>query len=255
MLKDLQTYLPSLSKDRTYFEPFLGGGALFFHLLPKRAKLFDINEELINCYRLVRDRCSQVGTIIREHRRQHCREYYYAVRESLPLDDIERAARFIYLNRTCFNGLYRVNSKGEFNVPIGRYKDPLKQVESLIHSASQSLQGVELQVCTYEKVLDHAEQDDFVYFDPPYQPVSQTSSFTSYSKEKFDKEDQRRLSEVFKDLDSRGVKLMLSNSDHPLIREIYDPLCKRMIPLRVGRTINSKTSRRGAVGELLILNY
>ncbi|HJU35623.1 MAG TPA: DNA adenine methylase, partial [Nitrososphaera sp.] len=210
-----------------YFEPFIGSGAVFFFvkskLKPNKVILSDTNEELINCFVVVRDRPSELIEVLLNHRKKHSREYYYEVRsvESDKIDNVNRAARLIYLNKTCFNGLYRVNSKGLFNVPFGDYKNPSIFDRNKVFQASQLLQDVQLRVMTFEKVLDFARKDDFVYFDPPYIPISKTSSFTRYSKSDFSIREQNYLSEVFELLDSRGCFVMLSNSDHPLTRELY----------------------------------
>ena len=191
------------------------------------------------------------------HRKRHGPDYYYEQRalDVLLLDGIDRAARFVYLNRTCYNGLYRVNSAGRFNVPIGRYRDPLAQVSTLVEAASAVLKGVALEVRPFEQVLDVSRRGDFVYFDPPYQPISKTASFTSYSKDDFGEDDQRHLADVFHRLTERGVRAMLSNSDHPLVRELYDRPGLRMLPIVAKRAINSNARRRGGVGELLVINY
>jgi DNA adenine methylase len=175
--------------------------------------------------------------------------------ESSTLDSLDRAARLIYLNKTCFNGLYRVNSKGQFNVPFGDYENPSIFDKNVLFQASQLLQGVHLQVMTFEKVLDFAGKDDFVYFDPPYIPLSKTSSFTRYSKSDFSMMEQKRLSEVFRILDSRGCFVMLSNSDHALTRELYRHYEKNTVIVRAKRMINSVGSRRGAINEVVVRNY
>src|ERR671923_2018210 len=244
-----------------YYEPFIGSGAVFFYvkskLKPHRAILSDINEELINCFVVVRDRPSELIELLLNHRNNHSKEYYYAIRniETNQLDSIESAARLIYLNKTCFNGLYRVNSKGQFNVPFGDYYNPSIFNKNTLFQASQLLQDVHLQVMTFEKVLDFAEKDDFVYFDPPYIPLSKTSSFTRYSKSDFSMNEQKRLSEVFRTLDSRGCFVMLCNSDHPLTRELYRDYKKNFVKVRAKRMINSVGSKRGAINELVVTNY
>jgi DNA adenine methylase len=161
----------------------------------------------------------------------------------------------IYLNKTCFNGLYRVNSKGQFNVPFGDHKNPSIFDQNILLKASQLLQDVHLQAMTFEKVLDFAGKDDFVYFDPPYIPVSKTSSFTRYSKTDFSAKEQKRLSEIFRLLDSRGCFIMLSNSDHALTRELYGDYEKNTVVVRAKRLINSVGSKRGAIKELVVTNY
>ena len=246
---------------RNYYEPFIGSGAVFFYvkskLKPNKVILSDTNEELINCFCVVRDKPSELVELLLNHRKKHSKEYYYSVRSmgSSTLDSLDRAARLIYLNKTCFNGLYRVNSKGQFNVPFGDYENPSIFDKNVLFQASQLLQGVHLQVMTFEKVLDFAGKDDFVYFDPPYIPLSKTSSFTRYSKSDFSMMEQKRLSEVFRILDSRGCFVMLSNSDHALTRELYRHYEKNTIIVRAKRMINSVGSRRGAINEVVVTNY
>jgi len=246
---------------RNYYEPFVGSGAVFFYvkskLKPNKVILSDTNEELINCFVVVRDKPSELIELLLKHRKKHSKEYYYAVRsiKSDRLDSVNRAARLIYLNKTCFNGLYRVNSKGQFNVPFGDYENPSIFDKNTVFQASRVLQGVHLQVMTFEKVLDFAGKDDFVYFDPPYIPLSKTSSFTRYSKSDFSMKEQKQLSEVFGILDSRGCFVMLSNSDHALTRELYRHYEKNTVVVRAKRMINSVGSQRGAINELVVTNY
>ena len=248
-------------KFHNYYEPFIGSGAVFFYvkskLKPNKVILSDTNEELINCFLIVRDKPSELVELLLNYRKKHSKEYYYAVRsiESNRLDSVNRAARLIYLNKTCFNGLYRVNSKGHFNVPFGDYESPSIFDKTTLFQASQLLQGVDLQVMTFEKVLDFAGKDDFVYLDPPYIPLSKTSSFTRYSKCDFSMTEQKQLSEVFETLDSRGCFVMLSNSDHALTRELYRHYKKNTVVVRAKRMINSVGSKRGAINELIVTNY
>src|ERR671910_1102947 len=203
-------------------------------LKPNKVILSDTNEELINCFVVVRDKPSELVELLLNHRKKHSKEYYYAVRsiESHRLDSVNRAARLIYLNKTCFNGLYRVNSKGQFNVPYGDYNNPSIFDRNTLIQANQMLQGVDLRVMTFDKVLDFARKDDFVYFDPPYIPLSKTSSFTGYSKSRFSIKEQNQLSEVFRALDSRGCFAMLSNSNHSLTRELYRDYDKNIVIVR-----------------------
>jgi DNA adenine methylase len=248
-------------KFLNYYEPFIGSGVVFFYvkskLKPNQVILSDTNEELINCFVVVRDKPSELIELLLNHRKKHSKEYYYAVRsiESNKLDSVSRAARLIYLNKTCFNGLYRVNSKGQFNVPFGDYDNPSIFDKNILFQASRLLQGVHLQVMTFEKVLDLAGKDDFVYFDPPYIPLSKSSSFTRYSKSDFSMKEHKRLSEVFGILDSRECFVMLSNSDHSLTRELYRHYKKNTVIVRAKRMINSVGSKRGAINELVVTNY
>lgn len=251
----LQQYIPYLpEKFSTYYEPFLGGGALFFHLRARRSLLMDINPELVNVFCCVRDRVQELIEHLRVHREHHCSDYYYHVRACPEGSEIERAARLIYLNKTCFNGLYRENSKGRFNVPIGRYKNPAICDPELLYAASEVLKTAQIEQNPFESVLDYASSSqDFVYFDPPYYPISPTSRFTAYNRYAFTQADQIRLRETFVKLANRGVKVMLSNSDCPFIRELYQDFTIHTI--LATRSINSKATRRGKITEVLVTSY
>jgi DNA adenine methylase len=240
-----------------YIEPFIGGGALFFALQPKVALIADCNQELINCYQVVR---TDVEALIEELKvYRYDKEMYYAVRELDRRPDfgelsrVKRAARLIYLNKTCFNGLYRVNSKGYFNVPFGTYTDPTIVDAENLRACSKVLQRTVIQSGNFEQVLEMAEAGDFVYFDPPYAPSSGTADFTSYSKEGFDDAAQEMLLLVCLQLNQRGVKWMVSNSNTTLIQELYRGF--KVEPVGASRAINSKASKRGSVIELLIRNF
>ncbi len=244
-----------------YFEPFVGAGAVFFELVTQGrigagATLSDINAELIECYRVVRDDVDALLVLLAAHQEAHQRDakaHYYAVRAEVPSDPVARAARFLYLNRTCFNGLYRVNARGQFNVPLGRYENPLIFDPDRLIPASRALQGVRIEACDFSRWLDEARPGDFFYLDPPYVPVSRTANFTSYAKQGFGLEDQQRLASFVRALVGRGCHVMLSNSDTPVVRELYEGLHIERVWAR--RAINSKTSRRGAVAEVIIANY
>jgi DNA adenine methylase len=239
-----------------YFEPFVGGGALFFHLAPRAAVLSDTNAELVGCYRAVQSNVEAVVTALARHRERHSEEYFYAVREGWNEGKLrtsaERAAAFIYLNKTCYNGLWRVNSRGLFNVPAGRYVNPGILDAERLRAASSVLRAATLQVAPFEAVLADARRGDFVYFDPPYHPVSATADFTSYTAEGFGTDDQERLAETFARLDDRGCAVMLSNSDTPFTRRLYARW--RVERVLCARAVNSRADRRGAVGELLVTN-
>lgn len=254
----LSQYLPYFPDVSTYYEPFLGGGAIFFHLQATtsmtHACLMDINEELVNVYRCVRDHVDVIIQQLNVHQQNHEQDYYYQIRSHVPEADIARAARFLYLNKTCFNGLYRENRKGQFNVPMGRYKNPNICPDDLLHAASAALKYVTLKVSPFELVLELAHQSkDFVYFDPPYHPISATSSFTGYSRYAFREEDQIRLRDTFTLLARRGVKVMLSNSDCPFIRDLYRDFSVHTV--FAARAINSKASKRGKITEVLVTSY
>ncbi len=239
----------------TYFEPFCGGGAVFFHLAPARAVLSDINPELVNVYQCVRDAVEDVITLLGRHATVHNVEHYYATRALAPatLAPVERAARLIYLNRTCFNGLYRENAHGEFNVPIGRYQHPTICDHLTLRAASAALRDAQSLVASFDGVLDRAQPGDLVYCDPPYAPVSVTSSFTSYSRHPFGEREQTRLRDVVVELGRRGVRAIISNSDTPLTKNLYRDL--RVVPIAAQRAINSRPDRRGVVSELLAFNW
>lgn len=240
-----------------YFEPFLGGGALFFHLRPRRATLSDINEELINVYRAVKFQVDDLVNALSYH--VYDKEYFYELRnvdrdeEYFEWDSVDRAARFIYLNKTCYNGLYRVNSRGEFNAPFGRYKNPAICNRDLLASCSAALSRIKIVRQSYTKVIRQAQRGDFVYFDPPYAPLSASSNFTSYVKEGFSGEDQRELRDLCKALDKIGIKWMVSNSSAPLILRLYKSYNIEFVD--ASRAVNSKASKRGKVKEVIVRNY
>jgi DNA adenine methylase len=243
-----------------YHEPFLGGAAVFFHvkdrLAPPRAVLSDGNVELINAFVAVRDQLDAVVAELKRHDSRHCPDYFYEVRDQVPAElsgPAARAARFIYLNKTCFNGLYRVNSRGLFNVPIGSYANPGILQRERLRRASAELAGVELEASPFTAVLDRARAGDFVYFDPPYVPVSSTSHFTAYTEGEFGPQEQRLLAGVYRVLADRGCKVMLSNSDTPFVRALYEGFDMHQLLAR--RQINSNGDARGHVGELVVLNY
>lgn len=253
LLPSIHSLLPQNTSLNTYYEPFLGGGAVFFSLHPANAVLNDSNHDLIELYQIVRD---DVENLI-DHLKFHYNEmnYFYMVREQDPatLLPVERAARFIFLNKTCYNGLYRVNSKGKFNVPFGRYSNPLICDSEGLRSASQALKTKTLLCTDFETATATAVKGDFVYFDPPYQPLSVTSNFTGYTPKGFSNIDQERLSQVFKDLSAKGVFVMLSNNDTPLIRNLYKDFHQHEVWAK--RAINCKSTGRGKIIELIITSY
>jgi len=240
-----------------YFEPFLGGGAVFFHMVAKnpnlRAVLSDSNVELINCYNMVKNDLGSVIRLLKKHRND--KHHFYAVRalDVSQLSPAERAARLIFLNKTCFNGLYRVNRKGQFNVPFGRYTNPKICDEVNLRAAERALCNTKIVTANFEAVAAQAKQGDFVYLDPPYQPLNATSNFTSYTRNSFGVSDQERLANLFKKLTDKGCYAMLSNSDTPLIRELYSEF--RIETVYANRAINSKGDKRGRVAEVSIINY
>ncbi len=251
LLPQLQPLFPK--SFRTYHEPFLGGGAVFFHLLPEKAVLIDNNVELINFYLVVRDHLEDLLADLPKHRNEAA--YYYSIREMDPekMDPVQRASRFLYLNKTGYNGLWRVNRQGKHNVPFGRYKNPKIVNEENLRLVSAVLKRAKILLADFSEVLSFARPGDFVYFDPPYHPLSETANFTGYTAESFAKEDQVRLSQVFRELDRRGCLVMLSNSDTPLIKELYRGYNIQVVYAK--RAINCRPDRRGPVSELVIRNY
>jgi DNA adenine methylase len=241
-----------------YFEPFVGGGAVFFDLMPEKAYLSDLNKELVITYNVIKNNLNLLVKSLKKHK--NTKEHFLKMRSKKidKLTDIEIASRFIYLNRTCFNGLYRVNSKGEFNVPFGQNKNPLICDEKNLEKVSKALQNVEIKNEDYKNVLKYAKKGDFVYFDPPYYPVSKTSSFTSYTKKSFLEKEQIELCDTFVELTKRGCFVMLSNSDTPFINKIYSDIKSKKIRISkvyATRAVNSKASGRGKITEVLITNY
>jgi DNA adenine methylase len=254
---------PLLPADfRRYHEPFLGSGALYFHLwnagrITAPASLTDNNAELIATYAAVRDDVDGLIDRLQEHAASHGREHYYAVRAQdrgpQPLTPMEQAARLIYLNRTCYNGLYRVNRDGFFNTPLGSYTAPRIVQAATLRAASAALMDAELRVAAFDAILDRAQPGDFVYCDPPYDPVSRTASFTSYTRHSFGEPEQRRLAAVFTELARRGCSCMLSNSYTPLILDLYRGFDIKIV--QATRAINSKGDARGVVREVVVCNY
>jgi DNA adenine methylase len=259
LLPAFRSFYPPPESIKGYHEPFLGSGAVFFHvkhtLSPRRIVLSDSNTELVETFKVVRDQVREVIRELQRHARLHDEKHYYRVRDQLPLElfPAARAARLIYLNRTCFNGLYRVNSKGRFNVPMGRYANPtIADVDNLV-AVSRCLARTQLRSGHFREVLDRARPGELVYFDPPYVPLSATASFTGYTAADFGPSDQEELAEVYRALDARGCKVMLSNSDTPVARRLYAGYRLHRVDAR--RAINSKGEKRGPVGELVVLNY
>lgn len=254
----LNLYPPEKFDIRTgrYFEPFVGGGAVFFDLLPEKGFLSDLNKELVTTYNVIKNDVEGLIASLKKHKTD--KEYFLKIRAQDPktLSELDGASRFIFLNRTCFNGLYRVNSKGGFNVPYGKYSNPLICDEDNLIKVSKSLQNIEIKHQDYKEVLQKAKKGDFVYFDPPYYPVSKTASFTSYTKEAFLDKEQLELRDTYIELHKRGCFVMLSNSDTPFINKIYSGLKGIHVnKVEAGRAINSKGSGRGKITEVLVTNY
>lgn len=248
-----ETFNPITS---TYYEPFVGGGAVFFDLLPKNAKLSDLNSELVIAYNVIKSSVDELIESLQKH--IYNKEYYLKVRAERVegLSEIEVASRFIFLNRTGFNGLYRVNKSGQFNVPFGRYSNPVICDEDNLRRVSDALRDVIITHQDYKNVLKTARSGDFIYFDPPYYPISATSSFTSYTAEGFLEKEQAELRDTFVKLHEKGCFVMLSNSDTPLINKLYSGLDGITInKITASRAINSKGTGRGKITEVLITNY
>ena len=238
-----------------YYEPFAGGAALFFRLAPRRAVLADFNADLINLYSALAADVDAVIRRLEHHRSVHDEAHYYAMRARWNDRDhrwpaAERAAAFIYLNKTCFNGLWRVNRAGAFNVPIGRYTDPPICVPETLRAAHEVLARAQLRNCDYRTAVSDAKAGDFLYFDPPYDPVTTTANFTSYTADAFGPDNQRELAECARELVGRGCRVMLSNSDTPFIRSLYKGF--RVDRVKCPRAINSNAAKRGEVDELII---
>ncbi|MCP5094405.1 MAG: DNA adenine methylase [Chloroflexi bacterium] len=256
LLKQYAPYFPSINSINHYYEPFIGSGAVFFHLRPVNATLSDRNGRLIELYQMIQSNVEGVIAALKPH--QNELDYFYSIRAQDPqqLTAVQRAARLIYLNKTCYNGLYRENRRGQFNVPFGRYVNPAICDEDRLRAASAALHGITLKAEDFADVLTHVAPDDFVYLDPPYVPLSLTSSFTSYNQHGFGEADQHRLAETIGRLSDLGCRVMLSNSSAPLVYELYnnDPRY-HLHEISARRNINSKANGRGPVKELLILNY
>ncbi|MFS9038687.1 DNA adenine methylase [Streptococcus timonensis] len=244
-----------------YYEPFIGGGALFFDLAPKKAVINDYNAELINCYQQIKENPNELIELLKVHKENNSKEYYLELRSVdrddriNKMSDVQRAARVLYMLRVDFNGLYRVNSKNQFNVPYGKYKSPKIVDEELISAISTYLRSnqIEIRAGDFEDALLDVQKGDFIYFDPPYIPLSETSAFTSYTHEGFSYDDQVRLRDVFKKLSEKGAYVMLSNSSSPLVEELYQDFNIHYVDAT--RTNGAKSSSRGKISEIIVTNY
>ena len=251
IIEELKKRLPVKYGD--YYEGFVGGGALFFELKAKKAHLSDANLDLILTYKTIQKEPAKLIAALKKHQKNHAEDYYYKIRKQHSLDDpIAVAARMIYLNKTCFNGLWRVNKKGEFNVPMGSYSNPRICNEENIMACHRALKHTTIEYKDYQKIEPKA--GDFAYFDPPYHPTNDTS-FTAYAKSDFNEKDQTELADFCKDLHKQGVFIMVSNSNTPFIRNLY-----KNPPFKIGivnapRLVNCKPNGRNAVEEVLITNY
>lgn len=257
LISEIEKYIPK--KYTTYYEPFMGGGAVFFHLQPKKAILNDINSELINVYNVLKNNIDELIENLEKH--ENTSEYFYKMRgkdreeEYKKLSNIEKASRIIYLNKTCYNGLFRVNSSGEFNTPFGDYKNPNIVNEYVLKAVNRYLNNIDVEFHNVDffEILKNVKKGSFVYLDPPYDPISQTSSFTGYDKGGFSKKEQEKLKEACDELNRKGVKFLLSNSSTEFIRELYKDY--KIETIKAKRSINSKSNLRGEIEEVLVRNY
>lgn len=257
LLPTISQYIPQ--KYNVYHEPFVGAGAVLFALQPEKAIINDANSELINCYKVIRDACEELLQDLSKHKNDS--DYYYMIRdldrssEYEKLSSVERASRIIFLNKTCYNGLFRVNSMGHFNVPFGKYKNPKFIDEEVLRDVSAYLNINKIGILNtdFEEAANRAEKGDFVYFDPPYDPVSETASFTGYYLNGFGKEEQKRLKDLFVTLDKKGCFVLLSNSATEFIYDLYSNY--RIVTVSANRAINSKATGRGKIDEVLVMNY
>ncbi|MFN9176250.1 MAG: DNA adenine methylase [Synechocystis sp.] len=260
LLPTIKQYIPK--KYRHYYEPFVGAGAVLFSLQPTTSTINDTNSELINCYNVIRDNPDELLSLCQQHEKNNSKEHYYRLRSQdrqsdfKTLSSVERAARIIYLNKTCFNGLFRVNSQGQFNVPYGDYVNPVIADPIVIKAVSSFLKESNINICKgdFADSLSTAKKGDFIYFDPPYHPISDTSSFTGYSVNGFGEKEQTRLKSVCDQLSDQGCYVLISNSDASLIRELYRDSRYIIAEVKASRAINSVASKRGRVVELLIHN-
>ncbi len=261
--RQLLSVIKSLMPDQynNYFEPFVGGGALFFDLAPKKAYINDFNSELMNCYQQIKKNPQILIDLLAKHQENNSKEYYLDLRSADrdsridKMTDVERAARIMYMLRVDFNGLYRVNSKNQFNVPYGRYKNPKIVDGELLLSISKYLNDNDIHILNkdFEEAVEDVRVGDFVYFDPPYIPLSETSAFTSYTHEGFSYEDQVRLRDTFMKLDEKGAYVMLSNSSSPIVEELYKDFYIHKV--EATRTNGAKSSSRGKISEIIVTNY
>lgn len=257
LLPHIRRFFPAEGKYKRYVEPFVGGAAIYLALQPERAILGDISKELMSCYVAVRDHIDELIEALNSHSSHVLnKHYYYFIRGQDPdnLDSVARAARFIFLNKTCYNGLYRVNRKGQFNVPFGKHERPPKLYdEANLRPISELLKNAELVAEDFSETALRASAGDFVYLDPPYHRPSNANNFTSYSSNGFDEKEHVRLAEVFEALDRRGCRVLLTNSDTGRVRELYEGYVMESVIAK--RTINCKSEGRGDFRVLLISNY
>ena len=262
LLAELEKNFPK--QFGTYFEPFLGGGAVLFDLLAKKPNLkcsvSDLNSDLVLAYVTIRDKLGRLIESLENHSKNYHKDstgYYYEVRKQEPKSQIEKVSRLLFLNKTCFNGLYRVNSKGKFNVPLGRYTNPNIVNRENLTAVSKFLQSDKIKISCrdFESILKDAKKGDFVYFDPPYQPVSDTANFTSYTHRDFTEDDLQRLADLANQLNSKGSHVLLSNSNTKIVKKIFSSKKWKVKEIAVNRAINSNSQKRTGHKEVLIKNY
>ncbi|MHA1224252.1 MAG: DNA adenine methylase [Candidatus Heimdallarchaeaceae archaeon] len=256
LLKEYKAFFPRTFKK--YYEPFFGGGAVFFYLFTRdkisTAKISDINKEIMNMYVVIKNKVEELIEELKSGKYVNEKDVFYRIRAEEPTDPVIRAARLIYLNRTCYNGLYRVNKQGKFNVPFGRYPKNVRIFdEQNLRNVSESLKNVELSSEDFEEAVKDAQEGDFVYFDPPYVPLTKTADFTDYTSEGFGLKEQERLAKVFKELNERGCLVMESNSSAPIIWKLYAGFIINEVHAK--RFISSDPNGRGGVKETVIRNY
>ncbi|MFN5240080.1 MAG: DNA adenine methylase [Aphanizomenon sp.] len=255
----LANHLPKNYNLQTYYEPFIGGGALLFSLQPKKAVINDSNAELINCYKIIKNSLDELIEDLKNHKNDEY--YYYDIRDwdreknFKSKTEVQRASRIIFLNKTCYNGLFRVNSQGQFNVPFGKYKNPNILDIAVLKAVNKYLNENQVRILNsdFQEAVKDAKRGDFIYLDPPYDPVSETASFTGYDVNGFNKQEQRRLKEVFDDLNSRGCHILLSNACTEFIEDLYKDYPHTKISAI--RAINCNGKKRGKVDEILVKNY
>ena len=260
LMPEIRKNMPE--KYNKYYEVFIGGGALLFELQPSQAVINDSNKQLINCYKVIRDHPEELIAHLQTHKNEA--HYFYDIRQIdrnskdyAKLSQVEQASRIIYLNKTCYNGLFRVNSQGQFNVPFGSYKNPDIVNESVIRAVSKYLNEKKINILNgdFADALSTAKKGDFIYLDPPYDPVSDTASFTGYDVNGFNRDEQKRLKQVVDLLHQKGCKILLSNSYTDFICELYNESYYRKVEISALRSINSKGHKRGKINEILIKNY
>lgn len=258
ILDEINKFIPN--NFSTYYEPFVGGGAVLFDLQPQKAVINDINHHIINVYKVIKNNVNELIEDLKKHKNEE--DYYYKIRKLdrsdkfKKMSNIEKASRILFLNKTCYNGLFRVNSNGEFNVPFGRYKNPAIVNEKVLRAVSNYLNKNNVKILNkdFQGAVKGISKQAFVYFDPPYHPISDSSSFTGYTLDGFDKKDQIKLKKLCDTLDKRGCRFLLSNSGADFIINLYSTKYK-IEEIGAKRSINSKANKRGEVKEILVRNY